>query len=59
VERSPWTAADKMEDCRWLLKPALVGQFEYVEWTPDGHLRHSSFIALREDRAAVYVRKDS
>ena len=32
--------AAKMADCRWL-KPKLVGQFEFVEWTPDGHLRHS------------------
>ena len=49
--------ADKMKDCRWL-KPVLVGQFEYVEWTPDGHLRHSSFIALREDRDAREVRRE-
>jgi DNA ligase D-like protein (predicted ligase) len=26
--------ADKMKDCRWLT-PALVGQIEFVEWTPD------------------------
>jgi bifunctional non-homologous end joining protein LigD len=38
-----------MKECRWL-KPQLVGQFEYVEWTPDDHLRHSRFIALREDK---------
>jgi bifunctional non-homologous end joining protein LigD len=48
--------ADKMKECRWL-KPVLVGQFEFVEWTPDNHLRHSSFIALREDRDAREVRK--
>jgi bifunctional non-homologous end joining protein LigD len=41
--------AAKMKDCRWL-KPALVGQFEFVEWTPDKHLRHSRFIGLREDK---------
>jgi hypothetical protein len=23
-----------------------------VEWTPDNHLRHSRFVALREDRKA-------
>ena len=50
--------ADKMKDCRWL-KPVLVGQFEYVEWTPDNHLRHSSFIALREDRDAFDVRREN
>ena len=26
--------AEKMKECRWL-KPVLVGQFEFVEWTPD------------------------
>jgi len=39
--------AEKMEDCRWLV-PLLVGQFEFVEWTPDGHLRHGRFMGLRE-----------
>jgi len=28
----------------------LVGQFEFVEWTSDNHLRHSRFIALRDDK---------
>jgi DNA ligase D-like protein (predicted ligase) len=37
--------AAKMSECRWL-KPELVGQFEFVEWTSDNHLRHSWFIAL-------------
>ena len=27
----------------------LVAQIEFTEWTPDGHLRHSRFIGLRED----------
>lgn len=40
-----------MEGCCWL-KPVLVGQFEFVEWTPDNHLRHSRFFALREDKDA-------
>jgi len=50
--------ADKMKECRWL-KPVLLGQFEYVEWTPDGHLRHSRFVALREDRDARDVRREA
>jgi bifunctional non-homologous end joining protein LigD len=41
--------AEKMDDCMWVT-PVLVGQFEFVEWTPDGHLRHSRFIALRKDK---------
>ena len=41
--------AAKMTECRWI-KPLLVGQFEFLEWTPDNHLRHSRFVALREDK---------
>jgi ATP-dependent DNA ligase len=41
----------KMADCRWL-KPELVGQFEFLEWTGDNHLRHTRFVGLREDKRA-------
>jgi len=37
--------ADKMKDCRWLV-PVLVGRFEFLEWTEDGHLRHSRFVGV-------------
>lgn len=43
-----------MEECRWL-KPMLVGQFDFLEWTADNHLRHSKFIGLREDKSASAV----
>jgi len=43
--------AGKMQECRWL-KPVLVGQFEFVEWTPDGHLRHSRFMNLLPEAEA-------
>jgi bifunctional non-homologous end joining protein LigD len=49
--------AAKMVDCRWL-KPVLVGQFEFVEWTQDAHLRHSRFMGLREDKKAKDVRRE-
>jgi bifunctional non-homologous end joining protein LigD len=49
--------AAKMTECRWL-KPVLVGQFEFVEWTEDAHLRHSRFIRLREDKKAKDVRRE-
>jgi DNA ligase D-like protein (predicted ligase) len=50
--------AAKMVECRWL-KPVTVAQFEYVEWTSDQHLRHSRFVALREDKKAKDVRRES
>jgi len=50
--------ADKMKECRWL-KPVLVGQFDYVEWTTDNHLRHSRFVALREDKDPRHVWRET
>ena len=49
--------AEKMKECRWL-QPVLVAQFEFVEWTPDGHLRHSRFVALKEEKDPREVRKE-
>lgn len=37
------------------LKPELVAQIAYMERTPDGYLRHPSFLGLREDKAAAEV----
>jgi DNA ligase D-like protein (predicted ligase) len=48
---------EKMADCRWL-KPVLVGQFEFLEWTADNHLRHTRFIGLREDKEASEVKRE-
>jgi bifunctional non-homologous end joining protein LigD len=48
---------EKMAECRWV-KPILVGQFEFVEWTGDAHLRHSKFVGLREDKKAKDVRRE-
>ena len=47
----------KMPVCRWL-KPLLVGQFEFLEWTADNHLRHPRFIGLREDKPARGVGRE-
>jgi len=41
------TAAE-MAECRWL-RPELVAQIEFVEWTEANHLRHARFVGLRED----------
>jgi len=50
--------AAKMKQCRWL-KPVLVAQFEFVEWTPDNHLRHSKFVGLRTDKQARDVVREA
>ena len=35
--------------CRWL-KPELVAEVAFADWTGKNHLRHARFVALRDDR---------
>ena len=38
--------------------PHLVAQVHFAEWTPDGHMRHPSFLGLREDKPAGEVKRE-
>ena len=49
--------AATMKKCRWV-KPILAGQFEFTEWTPDNHLRHSRFVALRDVKDPTSVTRE-
>jgi bifunctional non-homologous end joining protein LigD len=49
------SSADR--DARWV-KPDLVAEVSFTEWTRDGKLRHPSFIALRTDKPATAVRAE-
>jgi ATP-dependent DNA ligase len=33
----------------------LVAQIDFSEWTPDGHLLHSKFVGLRDDKDARWI----
>ena len=56
--RTIWAlTAEEMKECRWL-KPRLVAQIEFTEWTPDAHLRHASFAGLRDDKEARQIRRE-
>jgi ATP-dependent DNA ligase len=48
---------EEMKNCVWL-RPELVAQIEFTEWTPDGHLRHSKFVGLREHKDAREVERE-
>ncbi len=43
-----------MKRCHWV-KPTLVCQLKFSEWTRDGSLRHPVFLGLREDKSATKV----
>ena len=44
-------------DVVWV-KPKLVCEVEFAEWTHDGHLRAPSFQGLRDDKPAPEVRRE-
>jgi ATP-dependent DNA ligase len=46
--------ASKMKQCIWV-KPELVANFEFLEWTDTNHMRHVKFVSLREDKNARKV----
>ncbi len=51
---SPFGDPVAEKNVTWV-KPKLVGQVKFVEWTRDGHLRHPAFVGLRSDKDAEKV----
>ena len=50
--------AEKMDQCRWV-KPKLVCQVAFIEWTDAGHLRHCTFIGMRDDKKPAEVVRET
>lgn len=48
---SPFTAVPKTNTRAHFVKPDLVAQVSFTEWTRDGMLRHPVFLGLRIDKA--------
>ncbi len=40
-------------------RPDLVAEVQFAEFTPEGYVRHGSFLGLRDDKAAREVRIDT
>lgn len=58
-KRTQWALTlAEMKNCVWL-RPELVVQIEFTEWTPDGHLRHASFVGLRDDKDSKDVGRET
>jgi bifunctional non-homologous end joining protein LigD len=57
--RTQWALTrEEMKNCVWI-KPVVVAEVEFTEWTPDGHLRQAKFVALREDKSAREVVRET
>ena len=56
-EKSPF-ADEVREKGATFVRPKLVAQIAYTEWTKDGKLRHPTFLGLRDDKAPQEVRKE-
>ena len=40
------------------VRPEMVVEVSFAEWTPDGLLRHVVYLGEREDKLAINVRRD-
>lgn len=50
--------AEKMKGCIWV-KPETVVRIDFLEWTGADKLRHTKFVALREDKDPKKVVKET
>jgi len=50
--------AEQMAEMQWV-KPVIVAQIRFVEWTADGHLRHAAFLGVRTDKAARAIIRET
>ena len=58
ARRGEAITAEVMKKIQWL-RPKLVAQIEFTEWTKGNHLRHSKFVSLRNDKKAREVIKET
>jgi DNA ligase D-like protein (predicted ligase) len=61
THKSRWgdeLTAEKMKKCVWL-RPEAVAQVEFLEWTGADRLRHSKFVALRDDKNPRAIVKET
>lgn len=59
IKRNPFTAGEEIpeKNVHWV-RPELVAEIGFTEWTKDNKLRHPRFEGLRFDKAAKDVRQE-
>jgi bifunctional non-homologous end joining protein LigD len=59
IPRSPFSTQPKTNETPHWVRPDLVAQVRFTEWTADGKLRHPVYLGLRDDkRASDVLRED-
>ncbi len=57
TEKSPFKVTPKEKGAHFV-RPALVCEVEFTQWTKDGKLRHPRFKGLRTDKVAKSVKRE-
>jgi bifunctional non-homologous end joining protein LigD len=55
IDRSPFSERIKTNEPAHWVRPELVAQVRFTEWTADGKLRHPVYLGLRDDKTAADV----
>ncbi len=57
TEKCPFSTVPKEKGAHWV-KPQLVGEVDFTEWTRDGKLRHPRFKGVRMDKSAKSIKRE-
>ncbi len=49
--------ASEMRQCTWV-RPELVCEIQFTEWTEEGSLRHPAFLGMRDDISPEEVHRE-
>src|SRR5580765_1465345 len=58
TKTSPFTPKPKTNERAHWVRPELVAQIKFTEWTADGKLRHPVYLGLRDDKKPTDVRRE-
>jgi bifunctional non-homologous end joining protein LigD len=57
AERPPFPGKPPEPSAHWV-RPRLVAEVSFSEWTPDGRIRHAAFHGLRDDKPAAAITRE-
>src|SRR5205807_319105 len=58
TKECPFRGRPKTNERAHWVRPELVAQIKFTEWTADGKLRHPVYLGLRDDKKPIEVRRE-